>query len=218
MASVPWSRSHSVFGDVGEAAGRPPDRAEPRRERVDVVDAELHERPTRVALAVSAPRVLGQRPGQRERRLGEHDAPERAGVEQLAHPPRGAEAAERVADRQRHAGARALVAHALGGLDGVGDRLLDEDVAAALRRRDRLLGVHVVGSDEQDALHVRVLDRRLQGGCGLAAVLRREGTAAFLVTGEAGDDAQAGAVGRRRHAGAPHADADERHAGVHAAT
>jgi hypothetical protein len=173
-----------------------------------VVNPELHDRAARVALAVSAPCLRPEGAGQRHVRLGEHDAPERAGVDQLPHASRGPEPAERVAHHERDAGPLARAPHPLACLDAVRDRLLHQNVAAALRARQRLLLVHVVGRHEHDPFDVRVLDRLLEALRRCAAEALGELRAPRLVAAEAGDELEAGALGGSSQAGRPHARPD----------
>ena len=66
----------------------------------------------------------------------------------------------------------------------------DEHVTAALGRRDRLLGVDVVGRDDQDALHVGMRDRGLGGRRRRRSRAARRLAPRRLITREAGDEPQ----------------------------
>src|SRR4051812_2482806 len=194
---------------VRETAGRGDRLAEPGGERVDVVDAELHERAAGVALASRAPLLRRQDAGQRERRLCEDDLPERSIRDQLRDPPSRAEPPERVADHQRHARLGARGRHPFGVLDRVGDRLLDEHAQAALGARERDLRVRVVRREDQRRLDLRVLERDAQRRRGAAARALGERAAAIRVAAVARDEPQAGALGRRRDLTRPHPRADQ---------
>ena len=119
---------------VREASRRPHDRAQPgtracRRGRCQVTSAARPgcARAARARRSAKLPRS--------EKHASASTTVPRELADQLLRAPRGAQSPEPMPDHQHHAGLRARVADALGGLDGVGNRLLDEHVASRLRRR-----------------------------------------------------------------------------------
>ena len=148
------SRRRCAHARSGRWSG---DRAEQVRERVDVVDAELHERPAGVARALRAPGGRRQLAGQREAGLGEHDGAELAlstsSLARRAAPSRRKAwptISTTPASRRRRGSARPPRRCR---------RSASRRTRAAPRaaRGDRVLGVDVVGRGDEHA--VGVLDR-----------------------------------------------------------
>src|SRR5215207_3452183 len=197
---------------VGEAPRRPRHRAEPVGQRVDVVDAELHDRAAGVALALRSPGLRLEGARERHVRLGQDHVPKRLVVEQLLHAAGGAEPAERVADHQRDPGLPARAPHPLASRDAVRDRLLDEHMAATLSARERLLLVHVVGRHQQHAIDAGMPDRLLEIRSWLAAEALGELAAPLLVPAETSQELEPCALRSVRQARRPHACPDDRNA------
>ena len=143
--SAPFSCSRIRLATSGIVAGQHQlrelpahrlDRPDQVLQHVGVVDADLQHDAARHAGGLVAPggQIDLAEPVAADVGLGVDELAERAGVDLLLHPAEVALAPALVAERQHHAGLAADLGDGAAVGDGVGDRLVEEDVLAGRGR------------------------------------------------------------------------------------
>ena len=176
--------------ELREAATHRLDRPHEVLEDVGVVDADLQHDPARHALGGIAPRAELElpEPVARDVRLGIDELAEHTVVDSLADPAKVAFLAPLVSEREHDARLAAGRGQGAGIRNRVGDRLVEKDVLAGLRRRARRLRMHVVRRRVDDRLDDAVVQDRVVARRGVAGIFFRECLALLLGARIAGDD------------------------------
>ena len=107
-------------------------------------------------------RAVAAAHAERPLRLGEHDAPERSGGDELARADIGRVLAQVEGNAERDARAPARLQHSHGVGDRRGHRLLAQHVLTGFRRLDDVLGMQGVRRGHEDAVDTRVLEQVAQ--------------------------------------------------------
>src|SRR4029453_2756477 len=136
---------------------------------------------------------------ERPLRLGEHDAPQRPGGDELARADIGRVLAQVEGNAQRDARAAARLQHSHGVGDRGGHWLLAQHVLAGFRRLDDVLGMQGIRRGHEDAVDTRVLEEvaelTVRGAC---LVLLRERLRPVLIAAVDADELAVGRGHRRR--------------------
>src|SRR5262245_19254864 len=199
------ARGRLAVGDRGDLVHL---GAEHEAQQIDRVHAGAHHRGRAPDQLRRVPPLREWRAGRRavaaadaERplRLGEHDAPERAGGDELPRADVGWVLAQVEGDAERDARAAARLHHAHGVGDRRGHGLLAQHVLAGLRRLDHVRGMQRVRRAHDDAVDARVLEEvakpTVRGSC---AVLLRELVRAALIAAVDANKLAAADLGHRR--------------------
>ena len=144
-------------------------------------------------------RAVAAAHAERPLRLGEHDAPQRAGGDEVARADIGRVLAQVEGHAERDASAAARLQHSHGVGDRRGHRLLAQHVLTGFRRLDDVLGMEGIRRAHEDAVDARVLEEvakpTVRGAC---AVRLRERLRAALITAVDADELAAAGHGHRR--------------------